>query len=488
MNNNKPSLLEYLKQFSGWTSGVVTFLILQVSFIVLFRKNPQLVTVLIITTTSIALMLISWKALNEKTPSLVVEGKELLKYPRLRRFSIVALVAIPIINLIFFSRDPGKEMLMVSLYGPSPKQFIKAATEWGCIGKPYYIFLPEFDLTRPEFELANSIYSIYAEKGGYGWLYDKWTPWDRLPDLTLDITNLQPAEGGTIKLSNTVNVIIDSYEPLDHIELARFTSDGIAIGSGCGGGRSGNIFSEVILNNVSDLRSTSLFYDYFTLQPGEYEEFYLPFRCGKPGVYKYHVLANVFFAGEESQIQISDFLVTYCPKSFSIRSFDDVLVSGPEESFDVRTITYSGDFEWNNQDIYAQVTSGRSVTRSWKPCTGAPESYIYPISRSGMFNSTNQSTINIRSEPGLDASIIRQGSPGEFVSLPWEELPSCADGMVWWKVAWQAQDQLNTVEKNGWVAEGDGVERWLLSCPGHVLVENLRSKFEDSIQLTDWCR
>lgn len=492
MDSNKPSLLEYIKQFSGWTTGVITFLVLQVSFVLLFQKNLQLVTVLIIITTSIALMLVSWKVLSEKTLPLVVGGKGLPRHPKLRRFGIVGLIVIPIINLIFFSLNPGKNILVVALYGPGPDQIVKATTKWMCIGEPFFIIPSNFDLNQPEFELAKSFYSSYSQEG-VGVFLAEWGKWDSNPSLIVDITNVQSVEGGTIEHDNTVNIIVDSYEKLDQLELAMFTRNGRTIGfGGCGGGGISNDFSIVNLSNVSNLSTVSIDYDYFTLEPGEYERIVIPFHCSDAGIYHYHLEIDVNHAGKRSQIRISGPITTYCPNSFALRSYNDVIEDDTNSTatYDVRTITYSGSYILNNQDVYTQSTSGRTVTRPWMPCPNAPESYIFPMSKLGMFSPTNASAINIRSEPGLNTTIVKQGPPGSYILLIGDK-PSCVDGLVWWHVRWYSEDlnEFGEIYKtDGWVAEGNGQERWLLSCPGKDLVNILHNTYRERVQSTDWCR
>ena len=133
-------------------------------------------------------------------------------------------------------------MLIVSLYGPGPSQFIKVDTSWGCDGF-YFVIPSNVNLGLPEFELAKSLYSQRV--------WDKWDIWNSdYPGLIITITNTQSKDGNTVELGNEIHIALDSYENPGHIELAMFTAGNKykAFGHyGCGGGEEGDDFSEVVL-------------------------------------------------------------------------------------------------------------------------------------------------------------------------------------------------------------------------------------------------
>lgn len=64
---------------------------------------------------------------------------------------------------------------------------------------------------------------------------------------------------------------------------------------------------------------------------------------------------------------------------------------------------------------------------------------------------------NVRRDPGKDSPLIGDIRPGQPVKIL--DGPRCADGWVWWRVR-----DLET-EIEGWTAEGDKQNYWLIPCP-----------------------
>ena len=85
-------------------------------------------------------------------------------------------------------------------------------------------------------------------------------------------------------------------------------------------------FSETILR--SDLKNftqqaTFSGADFFTLQPGEFERFKIPFECDAPGYYKISVTSAYKYQGNTGTLSFPEFKVL-CPKAFTVWNVDSM--------------------------------------------------------------------------------------------------------------------------------------------------------------------
>lgn len=55
-------------------------------------------------------------------------------------------------------------------------------------------------------------------------------------------------------------------------------------------------------------------YDFFTLQPDEYDQYYFSFLCSKPGVYQVSFQHNIEYQSKSNNVIQNDLPLIYCPK------------------------------------------------------------------------------------------------------------------------------------------------------------------------------
>ena len=105
-------------------------------------------------------------------------------------------------------------------------------------------------------------------------------------------------------------------------------------------------------------------------------------------------------------------------------------------------------------DLIESLQVGMSH-ESATPCLGAPPTRL----RVDLFAYVNPDPPlpnNLRRDAGKDSPLLGEIQPGEAMQIL--EGPQCVDGWVWWKV------HILDTELEGWTAEGDGQNYWLIPC------------------------
>jgi serine/threonine protein kinase len=91
---------------------------------------------------------------------------------------------------------------------------------------------------------------------------------------------------------------------------------------GCGSGGTLRYFAPVALNAQRESyrqRTTNTDgFDYFSLQPGEFEVFVFPFICRGPGIYRVDLEVGYSYQGQPSKLQWSSSGDTFCPNAFTL--------------------------------------------------------------------------------------------------------------------------------------------------------------------------
>jgi hypothetical protein len=501
MNSNKPTLLEIIKQFSGWIIGTVTLLTTLIGFAILFRDNPQLTTILIIVTLSIAVMFVCLWVIIDKTPPAFIGGRETPTYSSFLRVSaFLGLILILILNILFFISSSGRQVANFALYGTStplpstttytatsantPTPLIPAETPLPLVntliktdsfrfvnecGHTQPRILPEdMDLTKNPFGSAQKIYKSQElvdedAVSKYEYLENSiWFNWEKYDNsketARVDIYNIQSSGTASVKVDKKINIVIDEYESLPHINVANLFPFYLP---NCGGG-SGISSYPVVMDSVGNFISTSLSdYDFFTLQPGEIEELLIPMSCAQSGKYTYHIELNASYFGGRDTIS-SQPLIFYCPSSYTLWTFTDAVITNGE--VEIRSIGRSGEYTFG-QGEYSKTSYGSIITKPWAPCLDAPESYIYPrmdeFPNSVTINSKLNFDFFIYEDAGLDKPTLESVKSGGVLTIN-DKQPKCLDNMVWWNVGWNSKEQ-NTY-RYGWVAEANTKERFLISC------------------------
>jgi hypothetical protein len=137
----------------------------------------------------------------------------------------------------------------------------------------------------------------------------------RLNSVLYTLTSTADQNWIEIDKSLDVAVVTNSSIP-QHVDVIEL--------SGCGGTREIRDFPGTDLRtDLSSFTQKSTFpgADFFTLQPGEFEKFNVPFVCDAPGHYIISVHANYTYKGENGTIDFPEF-DALCPESFTIYNTD----------------------------------------------------------------------------------------------------------------------------------------------------------------------
>ena len=178
--------------------------------------------------------------------------------------------------------------------------------------------------------------------------------------IAIDITNVESPGGRWLRISNTANVIVDSFMPLDELNMLLPSVEGIWDLGGCGGGGNHREFPPIQLDTRSSLSTTFSSADFFSLQPGEFESFAFSFECGEYGMYIFHLEVEIAAAGEAGKYAIGEPLALYCPET----RFNWYVTDSPDGKY--HTLYYE-----------EELVRTLVAARPWKPCSNAGETYIF---------------------------------------------------------------------------------------------------------------
>lgn len=125
-------------------------------------------------------------------------------------------------------------------------------------------------------------------------------------------------ENEWIKLSNTIQVNIKPYSE----SLTEYTH--LVFEMAGGGGSNFKEFPIVELKNGYDQYSINIKnddYDFFTLEPGEYDVFVLHYTCKSPGIFHVALEQQYTFKSENGTILWTDLPLIYCPEKIIFWDF-----------------------------------------------------------------------------------------------------------------------------------------------------------------------
>jgi hypothetical protein len=513
MKNENKSLIEILKNLSGWTKGTITLLTILVSFVILFRENFSLMLILIFVLFSIAGTIAMWYVLIAKTPPLIEGGKGVYKYANFRKGAIGGIIVLAGINILFYASDFGNKTVDQVVRGtptaiisspaaspsantqattthiPFPEDIISTKFFYGVCGDGFgrdFLIPNEIDLNQDHLELMDQFFSQKV--------WQSWEQLPRTPNHSLKITHIDP-DGNTINIDNTAYVVIDVYEPLDHIDIANFSDgSGWFIGADiCGGGAVANIFDITLLQNTSEVEVDTKEYDYFTLQPGEVEYFDMKIACGEPGFYSFHIEMSLSYFDNEKRVNISPDIKMYCPKAYDRWVFTNISSADYENDvYEPHTVYFTGSYLLQSIDVLSVLQDDNLLneeeldlyqlsdpfsswveTRSWKPCSDSPESIVFgnPMYKTAVINPNLTASINVRKNPSPNEEINAKALPGHIVTIG--KKFECSSGYVWWPVEHAVMSEQGVLDYySGWVAEHDGEDRILIPCLGNPDCDN----------------
>lgn len=112
--------------------------------------------------------------------------------------------------------------------------------------------------------------------------------------------------------------------------------------SGCGGGMFRYFSPDVGLNTDYPTYSLDVEYDdfdFFTLQPGEFEYFDLAFYCQTPGIYTVSIELPYSLSNASDYYTYTVPVQLVCPENFSLWN-----------SYPINTLQYGGDFKWDGKE------------------------------------------------------------------------------------------------------------------------------------------
>ncbi|MCJ7533709.1 MAG: hypothetical protein MUO64_22135 [Anaerolineales bacterium] len=104
----------------------------------------------------------------------------------------------------------------------------------------------------------------------------------------------------------------------------------------------------------------------------------------------------------------------------------------------------------------------KSTQFVWYPCTNAMPSSLN-VGMGAYVSPIPPLSVRMRLTPGLNSEKMNEVNPGEVITIIGG--PACADGMVYWEVAYHFTAEGLVGVVNGWMAEGAKGTYWLLPCP-----------------------
>jgi hypothetical protein len=123
-------------------------------------------------------------------------------------------------------------------------------------------------------------------------------------------------EGDWLEISKTLDVSIDVNKNIpDAVDAIEVTA--------CGGGGEERIFPDLALDNnyaQYSVETTYPDFDFFTLQPGEFEIFYVPFQCDALGLYQITIKIPFRARSYEGNIEFTEIIM--CPQTFTLWQYD----------------------------------------------------------------------------------------------------------------------------------------------------------------------
>jgi hypothetical protein len=152
-------------------------------------------------------------------------------------------------------------------------------------------------------------------------------------DLEVTFTSL-PQNANWVKLSNSIDVIVKVNRDMpEHLHA-------LLLAWGCGGGGSTRSFSNISLSDNNETyrqKSTTSEFDFFTLQPGEFEVFSLPFDCEATGIYSIVFELPYTLLDGSGIVTFQWDRLIICPKSYTSWAFEE------------KTFIFADKYIWDDQ-------------------------------------------------------------------------------------------------------------------------------------------
>ncbi len=133
---------------------------------------------------------------------------------------------------------------------------------------------------------------------------------------TLQVSSIV-TETEWVKISNELLINVTTQEMLDHVNVFDDSQCG-----GVGEIRRFPLFNLSNDFNVYELKSTYAEADFFTLEPGEFEEFYIPYKCTAVGIYQFKINASYEYSGISNVTDSDQTIGIICPQTFTFWDFN----------------------------------------------------------------------------------------------------------------------------------------------------------------------
>jgi hypothetical protein len=153
----------------------------------------------------------------------------------------------------------------------------------------------------------------------------------------VDITSKSDQEWVELEKSISIEVKTSS--------ISGQTANAFKFPPACGGGQNVRDFSSFDLQTDFQkyvTKTSSNDFDFYTLQPGEWERFNIPFQCREPGYYDITAQIHFRYDNEDGVIETTLAKVS-CPQKFTVLTVDGI-------DSKTATVIDSETFEWNNGD------------------------------------------------------------------------------------------------------------------------------------------
>lgn len=285
------------------------------------------------------------------------------------------------------------------------------------------------------------------------WLYER----HEFVNSTFIETTLTSLSGKEwVRISNKIRAKVVNYkelsEPLD------------AILPMCGGGQIRDFPVITIDKTKKEFSATFPEFDYFTLQPGEFEVFDLQIKAIDSGEYDVVIGFDYSYKGVNQTLWSPQIYKVRTPQKYSLW-ITDLSVMGIGAYITDKRQFSNGKYESVEDSGTAEITEETKVVE-----TKTPTTTFTPISTNDCkINSkldleigdfvkvvtTDNITLSLRVNPGIHTSIAEKLKAGSILEII--DGPVCKENYMWWKVKFTRNDKYII----GWVAEGDTKENYL---------------------------
>ncbi len=192
-------------------------------------------------------------------------------------------------------------------------------------------------------EVPSTVLQAYQNGEFMSW---EWAPdYARSNTIDVQLAISSTADSGWMQIGNTFFVSVSVEDVPEHVDTVS------AEAPGCGGGEYRSASDEIYLTSsfrAYDVNIAFPEFDFYSLQPGEFEAFWIDFKCSDPGIYRVEIEIPYEYFAESGVIRWSNRFI--CPNSVT----DWLLVS--DEYWwlvdgEINAIESRGNYMWNGDEL-----------------------------------------------------------------------------------------------------------------------------------------